>query len=155
MRTQDTHRFTLEVRASDETIPRVRRVLAARLREWGLDTQIGPVCRGTVELLANVARHVEGDRTCVVEVRWTGRRLVASVADRDPRLPRLTSAGPVSGGLAAVALLSDGWGTCATETGKVIWFGRRVARAGHTPLDGRAPYPATGEFRRLPRTAGV
>nr|WP_323447811.1 ATP-binding protein [Streptomyces sp. YSPA8] len=140
----------MEVRATTENIPRIRRILAAHLRYWKLDGQVGPVCRAVDELVGNVVRHAEGDKAASVELRWNGRRLIVSVADGDPRLPRLTSAGPARGGLAAVALLSDSWGTCATADGKVIWFSRRVSRAGAAPLTGRVPLSTAGEGRPLP-----
>ncbi|MFI1889705.1 ATP-binding protein [Streptomyces jumonjinensis] len=139
MHVQAVCRYTLEVRATTERIPGIRRILAAHLRHWKLESQIAPVCRAVGELLGNVVRHVPGDKTCVVELRWTGRRLTVSVADRGRGLPRLTGCCPAKGGLAAVAVLSDSWGTCATETGKVIWFSRLVAQPGNVPRTAHGP----------------
>ncbi|MFI2214051.1 ATP-binding protein [Streptomyces sp. NPDC020141] len=139
MHVQAARRYIMEVQASTERIPQIRRILAAHLRHWRLDPHIGPVCRAVGELIANVVRHVPGDKTCVVELRWTGRHLIASVADGDRRMPRLTSSCPARGGLAAVAVLSDSWGTCPTAGGKVIWFSRRVKRAERVRLTAPAP----------------
>ncbi|MFE7130210.1 ATP-binding protein [Streptomyces sp. NPDC057638] len=132
-------RYALEVPATVERIPQIGRILAAHLRYWRLDPHTVPVCRAVGELLTNVVRHVSGDKLCEVELRWTGRLLVASVADHDPTLPALPSppspddARPPRGGLATVALLSDTWGTRATPTGKVIWFSRRVTETEWLP----------------------
>ncbi|WP_406002206.1 ATP-binding protein [Streptomyces sp. NBC_00829] len=143
-------RYTLEVQASTERIPQIRRILAAHLRYWSLEHHITPVCRAVDELVGNVVQHVEGDKTCVVELRWTGRHLIASVADKDPRMPRVTSSCPSKGGLATVAVLSDSWGTCATPTGKVVWFSRRVKEVQRVLRAAQAPMPPTRESKPLP-----
>jgi hypothetical protein len=143
-------RYTLEVQASFERIPRIRRILAAHLRYWGLEPHIVPVCRAVDELVGNVVAHVAGDKTCVVELRWTGRHVVGSVADKDRRMPRVTSSSPSRGGLAAVAVLSDSWGTCATATGKVIWFSRKVRTAQRVLLSAPTPAPTLPDFKPLP-----
>lgn len=119
----DRH-YAVELHASPERVPQIRRIVAAHLTYWKLDLHVGPVCRGIDELMANVHRHVGDANRCVVELRWRGRHLTASVEDNGPRLPRLLTAG--GGGLARVAALSDSWGTCATPGGKVIWFTRSV-----------------------------
>ncbi|KUL40929.1 hypothetical protein ADL22_14820 [Streptomyces sp. NRRL F-4489] len=116
--------YTVELHASAERVPQIRRIVAAHLRYWNLEPQIPPVCEGVAELLTNVHRHIGPEARCVVELRWSGRHLTASVADDGPELPRLESA--AGGGLARIAALSDSWGTCGTDGGKVIWFTRRV-----------------------------
>ncbi|MGW6461951.1 ATP-binding protein [Streptomyces sp. NPDC055078] len=155
MHVQAACRYTVEVQASTERIPQIRRILGAHLRYWKLEPHINPVCRAVDELIANVVRHVPGDKTCVVELRWTGRHLIVSVADNDPRMPRLTSSCPATGGLATVAVLSDSWGTCGTATGKVIWFSRRVKQAERVPRTARAPMPPVREVRPLPADTPV
>jgi hypothetical protein len=128
----DRH-YRVESHASPESAARLRRIVAAHLRYWGLDPHAEPVSRGIGELLANVHRqnvHRQADDAtghparCVIELRWSGRHLTASVEDGGPRMPRLLTAG--DGGLARVAALSDSWGTCATPLGKVVWFTRSV-----------------------------
>jgi len=146
-------RYTLEVQASTERIPQIRRILAAHLRYWSLEPHIAPICRAVDELVGNVVHHVDGDKTCVVELRWTGRHVIASVADTDRRMPRLTSSSPSKGGLATVAVLSDSWGTCSTATGKVIWFSRRVKGARPALRGTRAPVPQLHEFKQAPAGA--
>ncbi len=155
MHVQAACRYTLEVQATTERIPQIRRILAAHLRYWKLEPHITPVCRAVDELVGNVVQHVTGDKTCVVELRWTGRHLIASVADNDSHMPRLTTSCPAKGGLAAVALLSDSWGTCGTATGKVIWFSRRVKQAERVLRSARAPQAPMPEFKPLPDTVVV
>ncbi|MEU5302483.1 ATP-binding protein [Streptomyces noursei] len=127
----DRH-YTVELPASAERVPQIRRIIAAHLRLWNLEPQIPPICQGVAELLTNVHRHIGPDARCVVELRWSGRHLTASVADEGPRLPRLERA--AGGGLARIAALSDSWGTCGTPDGKVIWFTRRVGAARPDPV---------------------
>ncbi|WP_066929823.1 ATP-binding protein [Streptomyces sp. NBRC 110611] len=129
--------YTVELHATAERVPQIRRILAAHLRYWNLELHIGPVCRGVAELLTNVHRHIGPEARCVVELRWSGRHLTTSVADGGPRLPKLVSA--AGGGLSRVAALSDSWGTCGTPDGKVIWFTRRVEATRKTPLTARTP----------------
>ncbi|WP_455351696.1 ATP-binding protein [Streptomyces sp. SYSU K217416] len=139
-------RYMVEVQASPERVPQIHRILAAHLRYWNLEPHIRPVCGAVAELVGNVAQHVTGDKTCVIELRFTGRHLIASVADKGHRLPRLLSSSPSRGGLARVAALSDSWGTCATTTGKVIWFSRRVKTAQRVPSVPVAPVPRVPAF---------
>ncbi|MFI6287849.1 ATP-binding protein [Streptomyces sp. NPDC051018] len=150
MHAQAACRYIMETQASTERIPRIRRIVAAHLRYWKLEPHIAPVCRAVDELMGNVVRHVSGDKTCVVELRWTGRHLIVSVADNDRRMPRMTSSCPTRGGLATVAVLSDSWGTCNTDTGKVIWFSRRVKEAENLRPGPRTTLPPTRAFRPLP-----
>ncbi|GAA5611073.1 ATP-binding protein [Streptomyces platensis] len=143
----DRH-YTVELHASAERVPQIQRILAAHLRYWDLELHIPPVCRGVAELLTNVHRHIGPDAPCVVELRWTGRHLTASVADQGPRLPKLLSAG--GGLLSRVAALSDSWGTCGTPDGKVIWFTRRVEAARKTPLTSRTPLRSVPDAKGQP-----
>ncbi|MFE9250477.1 ATP-binding protein [Streptomyces sp. NPDC007088] len=141
-------RCTLEVEATEERLSQVRRIAAAHLRYWGLDLQVAPVCRAVEELLRNVAAHARGDKRSVVEIRWSGRQLTVSVADRDHRLPRLLTSH--KGGLGRVAALSDSWGTCATAEGKVIWFTRLVKDAQRIPAPGGLPTRTAPAVEPLP-----
>ncbi|MFF3749478.1 ATP-binding protein [Streptomyces sp. NPDC002018] len=132
----DRH-YAVELHASPGRVPQLRRIVAAHLRHWKLDLHVIPVGKGVEELLTNVHRHVGDDNRCVLELRWTGRYLTASVEDNGPRMPRLLTAG--GGGLARVAALSDSWGTCATAEGKVIWFTRSVRSPQDVPRTPRPP----------------
>ncbi|MFI7101038.1 ATP-binding protein [Streptomyces sp. NPDC050161] len=148
MTLSSNRRYTVELPASAERVPQIRRIVAAHLRHWHLEAQIPAVCRGVAELLTNVHRHVGPDAVCVVEVRWSGRHLTVSVTDRGPRMPRLRGAG--DGGLAVVAALSDSWGTCGTDDGKVVWFTRRVAATRETPLSARPPLRSVPDAKPRP-----
>ncbi|WP_069173831.1 ATP-binding protein [Streptomyces griseus] len=143
----DRH-YQVELQVSAERVSQLRRIVAAHLRHWSLDLHVRPVCRAAEELLSNVRRHVGDDSTCVVELRWTGRHLTVSVADRGPRMPRLLSGG--GGGLSRVMALSDSWGTCRTTDGKVVWFTRYAPSPHTTGLLPRAPLPAGDVFRTRP-----
>ncbi|MEV8309303.1 ATP-binding protein [Streptomyces flavidovirens] len=143
--------YAVELHVSAERVSQIRRIVAAHLRHWNLELHIQPVCRGVEELLTNVHRHVGDDNRCVVELRWTGRHLTASVADNGPPMPRLVSAG--GGGLAVVARLCDSWGTCGTADGKVVWFTRRVADARNSPLVPCPPVPGVGDAKGQPAPA--
>ncbi|MGW0787822.1 ATP-binding protein [Streptomyces sp. NPDC002911] len=130
----------VELQVSAERISQLRRIVAAHLRHWSLELHVRPVWRAAEELLTNVQRHVGDDSECVLELRWTGRRLTVSVADNDVRMPRLLDGG--GGGLSRVMALSDSWGTCRTVDGKVVWFTRyaetpcTVGLLPQTPLPG-------------------
>lgn len=153
MNVPDACHYAMEVAASSKRLPQIRRILAAHLKYWGLDAHVGPVCGAVDELVGNVVRHVDGDKTCVVELRWSGRHLNASVSDLDRTLPKLHSSSPSKGGLAKVAMLSDSWGTCPTEAGKVIWFSRRVMETQRVLSGPHLPKPPVREFRPLPLEA--
>ncbi|MEI7032214.1 ATP-binding protein [Streptomyces pratensis] len=145
----DRHR-SVELQVSAERVSPVRRIVAAHLRHWSLDLHVRPVCRALDELLSNVHRHVGAGDACVVELHWTGRRVTVSVADSSFRMPKLLPAG---GGLSRVMALSDSWGTCRTEAGKVVWF-TRYAEAPHAaPLLPRTPLPGARTSRPAPLAA--
>ncbi|MFH8683311.1 ATP-binding protein [Streptomyces lydicus] len=148
----DRH-YTVELHASAERVPQIQRILAAHLRYWSLELHTEPVCRGVAELLTNVHRHIGPDAPCVVELRWSGRHLTASVADEGPRLPKLSSA--AGGGLSRVAALSDSWGTCGTPDGKVIWFTRRVEATRKVPLTAPTPLRSVPDAKGQPAVPPV
>ncbi|MFI9626054.1 ATP-binding protein [Streptomyces sp. NPDC052042] len=143
-------RYLVEFQVSAERVSQVRRIVAAHLRHWSLELHVRPVCRGVEELLTNVQRHVGDHRRCVVELRWSGRRLTASVADDGTGMPRLLGDG---GGLSRVMALSDSWGTCRTGEGKVVWFTRYAKEPRTAGTRSPAPLPGGREFRRPPSAA--
>ncbi|MET9292308.1 ATP-binding protein [Streptomyces sp. NPDC003077] len=155
MITEVSRQYTLDAEANPFRIAQVRRIVAAHLRHWGLEPLMQAVGLGVSELLTNVYRHAGEDKTCTLELRWTGRRLTASVADKDSRLPRLYTAVPLATpqrGLAMIASLSDSWGTHATNEGKVVWFTVRTDAPTGPPLRPAPPPPAipTAEQVLLP-----
>ncbi|MFJ9944673.1 ATP-binding protein [Streptomyces erythrochromogenes] len=119
----------VELQALPSRIGQIRRIVSAQLRHWQLDPLIDRAALGVTELLGNVHRHAQPDKTCVVEIELRLGRLTVSVIDSDPRLPvlRTTQAGPLetSGrGLALVEALSEAWGVCERPDGpgKAVWF---------------------------------
>ncbi|MFJ7265118.1 ATP-binding protein [Streptomyces sp. NPDC099050] len=136
----------VELQALPLRIGQIRRIVSAQLRHWQLDPLIDRAALGVTELLSNVHRHAQPDKTCTVEIELRLGRLTVSVYDSDPRLPQLRdsaaagatrSAGtsPVDAletsgrGLALVEALSEAWGARQQDDcpGKVVWFSLRAA----------------------------
>lgn len=119
----------MELQALPSRIGQVRRILSAQLRYWHLDPLIDRAALGVTELLTNVHRHAQPDKTCTVEIELLLDRLTVSVRDHDPRLPvvaDIEDAEPLATcgrGLAMVAAVSESWGVRPDgESGKVVWF---------------------------------
>ncbi|MFJ6728763.1 MULTISPECIES: pep a2 [unclassified Streptomyces] len=122
--------YHLDVDVSPERVGQVRRILAAHLRYWDLETLVEPVCGGAEMLLRAIDEHAT-DKHISVELWWNGQHLITAVGgdDRDLRPDQ-----DLRGCLERIAAISDGWGCCATDTGsKVIWFSRRVRAAERVP----------------------
>ncbi|MFJ7777349.1 ATP-binding protein [Streptomyces yangpuensis] len=130
----------VELQALPSRIGQIRRILSAQLRHWQLDPLIDRAALGVTELLSNVHRHAQPDKTCVVEIELRLGRLTVSVIDSDPRLPvlRTTRAGPLETcgrGLALVEALSEAWGVRERPEGpgKAVWFSLTAAPAPVAP----------------------
>ncbi|MFG2950332.1 ATP-binding protein [Streptomyces adustus] len=117
---------TVELQALPSRIGQVRRIVSAQLRYWHMDPLIDRAALGVTELLTNVHRHAQPDKTCTVEMELVVDRLTVSVRDHDPRLPVVDDAEPLATcgrGLAMVAAVSESWGVRPDgESGKVVWF---------------------------------
>ncbi|WP_346138461.1 ATP-binding protein [Streptomyces coeruleofuscus] len=117
---------TVELQALPSRIGQVRRIVSAQLRYWHLDALIDRASLGVTELLSNVHRHAQPDKTCTVEIELLLDRLTVSVRDHDPRMPVVDDAEPLATcgrGLAMVAAMSESWGVRPDgESGKVVWF---------------------------------
>ncbi|MEU0656630.1 ATP-binding protein, partial [Streptomyces albogriseolus] len=116
---------TVELQALPSRIGQVRRIVSAQLRYWHMDVLIDRASLGVTELLSNVHRHAQPDKTCTVEIELLLDRLKVSVHDHDPRLPVVADAGPLATcgrGLAMVAAMSESWGVLPDDPGKVVWF---------------------------------
>ncbi|MFE4258493.1 ATP-binding protein [Streptomyces sp. NPDC056883] len=83
----------VELQALPLRIGQIRRIVSAQLRHWQLDPLIDRAALGVTELLSNVHRHAQPDKTCTVEIELRLGRLTVSVYDSDPRLPMLRHSG--------------------------------------------------------------
>ncbi|MCZ4611647.1 pep a2 [Streptomyces chartreusis] len=144
--------YHLDVEVSPERVGQVSRILAAHLRYWDLETLVEPVRHGAEMLLRAIDEHAT-DKNISIEMWWNGQHLITAVGDNDRAL---RPDHELRACLRHIALVSDGWGCCATESGsKVIWFSQR-ARAGEgLPLVPPAPAPSLREARRVPRDVPV
>ncbi|MGW7450742.1 ATP-binding protein [Streptomyces sp. NPDC054787] len=131
----------VELQALPSRIGQIRRIVSAQLRHWQLDPLIDRAALGVTELLSNVHRHAQPDKTCTVEIELRLGRLTVSVIDSDPRLPVLheTAADLMETcgrGLALVEAVSEAWGARpqADGPGKVVWFTLSTAPAPAAPL---------------------
>ncbi|MFJ7156336.1 ATP-binding protein [Streptomyces sp. NPDC101118] len=134
---------TVELQALPARIGQVRRIVSAQLRYWQLDPLIDRAALGVTELLSNVHRHAEPDKTCTVEIELRFERLTVSVHDGDPRLPVVRAADPLETcgrGLALVEAVSESWGARPLDeaadgrSGKVVWFILPAAEQAPVPL---------------------
>ncbi|WP_326764056.1 ATP-binding protein [Streptomyces sp. NBC_01591] len=126
MISEPSRHCTVELQALPSRIGQVRRIISAQLRYWHLDPLVDQAALGVTELLTNVHRHAQPDKSCTVEIELLLERLTVSVHDHDPRLPtvREPSASSTSGrGLALIAAVSESWGVRPRGgAGKVVWF---------------------------------
>ncbi|WP_328336559.1 ATP-binding protein [Streptomyces violaceus] len=120
---------TVELQALPSRIGQVRRIVSAQLRYWHLDALIDRASLGVTELLSNVHRHAQPDKTCTVEIELLLDRLMVSVHDHDPRMPVVEDPQDIAPlatcgrGLAMVAAMSESWGVRPDgESGKAVWF---------------------------------
>ncbi|MFD8636365.1 ATP-binding protein [Streptomyces sp. NPDC059533] len=146
----------VELQALPSRIGQIRRIVSAQLRHWQLDPLIDRAALGVTELLSNVHRHAQPDKTCTVEIELRLGRLTVSVIDSDPRLPVLRETYPPAEthplmpqplesletcgrGLALVAALSEAWGVRERPDapGKTVWFSLRVAPVPQAPAQPR------------------
>ncbi|MFE9249168.1 ATP-binding protein [Streptomyces sp. NPDC007088] len=150
MISQPSRHCAVELQALPSRIGQVRRIVSAQLRYWHLDDLIDGAALGVTELLTNVHRHAEPDKTCTVEIELLLDVLTVSVRDRDPRVPEVREAGFAETGgrgLALVAAVSESWGVRPeTDRGKVVWFTLSAPARESAPP--REPVPA-GALRPL------
>ncbi|MGW3323801.1 ATP-binding protein [Streptomyces virginiae] len=131
----------VELQALPSRIGQIRRIVSAQLRHWELDPLIDRAALGVTELLSNVHRHAQPDKTCTVEIELRLGRLTVSVIDSDPRLPvvhetRAEALETCGRGLALVAALSEAWGARERPDGpgKAVWFSLTAAPAPAAPV---------------------
>ncbi|MEV0778916.1 ATP-binding protein [Streptomyces sp. NPDC050428] len=126
MISQPSRQCTVQLQALPSRIRQVRRIVSAQLRYWQLDPLIDQAALGVTELLTNVHRHAQPDKTCTVDIKLLLDRLTVAVHDHDPRLPTVKEADPLDmcgRGLALIQAVSESWGVRPEgDAGKVIWF---------------------------------
>ncbi|MFF4172205.1 SpoIIE family protein phosphatase [Streptomyces sp. NPDC001744] len=98
-----------------------RGLVTGQLAEWEL-AELADACELVVsELVGNALRYGNGPG----ELRlWRGERLVVEVSDTGPDLPQIQHADlsdEGGRGLQLINTLCRRWGSCRTETGKVVW----------------------------------
>lgn len=149
----------VELQALPLRIGQIRRIISAQLRHWQLDPLIDRAALGVTELLSNVHRHAQPDKTCTVEIELRLGRLTVSVCDSDPRLPVRrdieADALETSGrGLALVEAVSEAWGARkhADGKGKAVWFSLRAAPGPAAPT---APVGIGTDLVRDPARAAL
>ncbi|MFJ7589105.1 ATP-binding protein [Streptomyces sp. NPDC097617] len=140
MITHSRRHCVVELQALPSRIGQIRRIVSAQLRHWELDPLIDRAALGVTELLSNVHRHAQPDKTCIVEIELRLGRLTVSVIDSDPRLPvvhetpaeALETCGR---GLALVEALSEAWGTHLRPDGpgKAVWFSLTATQGAARP----------------------
>ncbi|KOV30797.1 histidine kinase [Streptomyces sp. XY431] len=110
-----------EVPADPAAVSGVRRAVAERLEQWGLDEAAFVTELILSELVTNAIRYGTGP----IRVRLLlDRSLICEVSDGSSTSPHLRYAATTDEGgrgLFLVAQFADRWGTRYTATGKVIW----------------------------------
>lgn len=140
--------YHLDVEVSPERVGQVRRILAAHLRLWDLETLVEPVCSSAELLLMAIDEHAT-DKNTSVEMWWNGQHLITAVGENDCDLRPDQD---LRACLERIAAMSDGWGCCATDNGsKVIWFSQRARAGERVPLVPVAPAPSLREVLQVPR----
>ncbi|WP_433792214.1 ATP-binding protein [Actinoplanes sp. CA-252034] len=122
------HRLSLTLRSDPEAPSLARNLITDACLSWGLVHLLHRSRLVMSELVTNAIEHAGTDIRVTVCRRGAGVQL--SVADGDPRLPRIL---PVSRprpdlpldergrGLRTVAGTAARWGAVPTETGKIVW----------------------------------
>ncbi|MFI8521960.1 ATP-binding protein [Streptomyces sp. NPDC085481] len=156
---------TVELQAVPSRIGQVRRIVSAHLRHWQLDALIDHATLGVTELLTNVHRHAQPDKTCTVEVELLLDRLTVSVRDNDPRIPGVAEPDAkgdefaTSGrGLAIIEAMSESWGVRPHgDTGKAVWFTLQAppSPVAIVPRSQSAVYGATTDGPLVTAATGV
>jgi anti-sigma regulatory factor (Ser/Thr protein kinase) len=120
--------FTVVLAPEPEAASLAGTLVADACLAWRLLPLLHPARRVMSELVLNAVEHA--GTGLVVTVTQREDRLRLTVADGDPRLPRLRVPGPVHGGapfdvrghgLQAVQAMTAAWGAEPTTSGKVVW----------------------------------
>lgn len=105
------------------SVPRARRLVRARLAEWGLEEQSEVAELLVSELVTNALDHARG--TIRLTLCCQDGLLRCEVEDAHPAAPRMRRArddDERGRGLYMLDLLSCCWGSARTPAGKAVWF---------------------------------
>ena len=98
--------YHLDVDVSPQRVDQVKRILAAHLRYWDLETLVDPVCGGAAMLLEAIDEHAT-DKSISIEMWWNGQHLITAIGGNDRELRPDQD---LRGCLEHIAAMSDGWG---------------------------------------------
>ncbi|MGV9427203.1 SpoIIE family protein phosphatase [Streptomyces sp. NPDC003656] len=119
----DDHVAEWQVEANPREVARARRLVADRLKEWGLPEAVETARLLVSEVVTNAVRHGGGGSVGLRVVRTDA--LLFEVTDAEPELPRLLAAGPEDEqgrGLRVVTRLAREWGASGSGHRKTVWF---------------------------------
>ncbi|ARQ67879.1 SpoIIE family protein phosphatase [Streptomyces marincola] len=117
--------------AHPAAVPRARRLVRDRLRDWGLSFAADTAELLASELVTNAVRHAGPGPIGLRLVRADA--LLCEVTDGSPALPvlREARASDAAGrGLNVVGRLARAWGSHAGGPGKTVWFEQSLTRPG-------------------------
>ncbi|MCS0599998.1 SpoIIE family protein phosphatase [Streptomyces sp. LP11] len=123
----DEHVAAWHLVADPGEVPRARRLVRERLREWGLPQSVETAELLVSEVVTNAVQHAEGDRIGLRVVRTDA--LLFEVTDAEPTLPTMVAAGPydeTGRGLRVVSRLAREWGASAAGHRKTVWFEQAI-----------------------------
>ncbi|MCG7204684.1 ATP-binding protein [Streptomyces arenae] len=106
---------------------RARRLVTARLGEWGAHELTDTAELLVSELVTNALRHTRG--ALRLNLQLHDSRLLCEVEDTETASPvrAVADADAESGrGIELLDLLADSWGSVRTPTGKTMWFELRA-----------------------------
>lgn len=162
----DTQRFDAQFPAELESVVASRRLVAAALRSWNLESQVASDVQLAVsELVTNSILHA--GTPVGLSIRQLGRGVRVEVSDGSDHIPvvgapnaddLLANRSMTGRGLALVASAADRWGADPVPGGgKVVWAelgtGQRIVASAPPPVF--PPMPPAPQLAPFERAAGL